>query len=285
MAASAFCFSLMGAFVKAAGAHIPTMEVVLARSLIVLALCVIGLRVKGTSVWGNERGLLFVRGVVGSIALVCSYYATIHLPLAEATVIQNTNPVFTALLAGPVLGEAVRGAEVLLAFTSLTGVLVVARPPFLTGASVAVQDPSYIAVAVAGAVFSAGAYVMVRRLRQEAPLVILFYFAVTSVLASLPAVIGNFVMPHGTDWLMLAGVGISTHLGQLFMTNGLQRERAGKATAVGYLQIVFAAIWGSLAFGEFPDRWTVAGALLIVSSTLALTRVHAAPAPEQASNA
>jgi drug/metabolite transporter (DMT)-like permease len=146
---------------------------------------------------------------------------------------------------------------------------------------------------LAGAVFSAGAYVMVRRLRREEPLVILFYFALVSALGSLPVVLPVFVPPRGMEWGVLLAVGATTHLGQLCLTRGLRTERAGRATAVGVLQIVFAAFWGLAFFGERPDGWTVLGAVLIVLSTLAIARVSArgpvavevalpAPPPESA---
>jgi drug/metabolite transporter (DMT)-like permease len=282
MAAAALCFSVMGALVKAAGVRLPTMEIVLARSVIVIALCLWGLRDRRGALPGKEPRLLFVRGLVGFSALTCSYYSVIHLPLAEATVIQYTNPVFTALLAAPVLGEAVHAAEIVLALIGLSGVLLVARPPFLSGAPSGL-DPFAVAVALAGAVFSAGAYVMVRRLRSEEPLVTLFYFALVSILGSLPAVIPTFVLPRGSEWLLLLAVGLSTHVGQLFLTLGLQRERAGRATAVGYLQILFATLLGLAFFGEIPDAWTVAGAGVILTSTLLIARVHAPPPPSAVS--
>jgi drug/metabolite transporter (DMT)-like permease len=75
-------------------------------------------------------------------------------------------------------------------------------------------------------------------------------------------------------WLVLLGVGLATHLGQVFVTWGFRLERAGRASAIGYLQIVFAAVWGWLLFKEGPDAWTWAGAGLIVASTLALVRLH-----------
>ena len=39
----------------------------------------------------------------------------------------------------------------------------------------------------------------------------------------------------------------------------LRLERAGRASAVGYLQIVFAAVWGWVLFRETPDLWTWIG--------------------------
>jgi drug/metabolite transporter (DMT)-like permease len=277
MALAALFFSIMGALVKTAGSRIPTMEIVFARSVLVLALCAWGLLAQGRGFRGNEPRLLLVRGTVGFISLSCTYYAVVHLPLAEATVIQYTNPVFTAFLAVPVLGESLHAAEVVLAVLGLFGVLVVARPPLLGGETG--LDPVAVLVALIGAVFSAGAYVMVRRLRREEPLLIVFWFALVSAIGSLPAVAATFVAPRGWEWAVLLGVGVSTHLGQVCLTHGLRRERAGRATAVGYLQIVFATLWGVSFFGEVPDASTAAGAAFIVLSTVLLSRVRRTPEP------
>ena len=61
------------------------------------------------------------------------------------------------------------------------------------------------------------------------------------------------------------------------MTEGLRRERASRATAIGYLQVVFAVAWGALIFGELPSAWTLLGAALIVGSTV-LVAMRPAPA-------
>jgi len=57
---------------------------------------------------------------------------------------------------------------------------------------------------------------------------------------------------------------------QLWITWGLRLERAGRATSVSYVQIVFAAAWGWILFAEVPDGWTWLGALVIVASTTLL---------------
>jgi drug/metabolite transporter (DMT)-like permease len=75
----------------------------------------------------------------------------------------------------------------------------------------------------------------------------------------------------------LLAVGVTAQAGQVYLTRGLQLEPAGRATAVGYLQIVFAAIWGAAFFSEYPDAWAVTGALLILVSTLTLARSRERP--------
>jgi drug/metabolite transporter (DMT)-like permease len=80
------------------------------------------------------------------------------------------------------------------------------------------------------------------------------------------------VWPTPLEWIVLLGVGVSTQLGQIAITRGLHLERAGRAAAVGYLQILFAAVWGALVFAEYPDLATLLGAAFIIGGTLALAR-------------
>ncbi|MFO7768929.1 MAG: DMT family transporter [bacterium] len=273
MVLAALFFSLMSLFVKWAGRWFPAQEVVFARSVGVMAISGCMLRRSGISPRGSDRRRLLLRSSFGFVALMCFYYAIIHLPLADVTVIQYTNPVFTVLLAAWFLREGVGRKEVTVTAVSLAGVVLVARPTFLFGTSAAALDPVAVGVALLGAVMSAAAYVTVRRLgRTEDPMVIVFWFAAFSVVASLPALAMNPVMPVGWQWLVLAGVALFTHMGQISITHGLKLERAGRATSVGYLQIVFAALWGLLFFAEVPGPLSVLGALLIVGSTLRLAR-------------
>lgn len=272
MALAAFFFSVMSLLVKSAARRLPSQEVVFFRSLISLVLCWAALYHFRQNVWGVRRGLLVLRGLLGFGALSCFFYALAHLPLADATVIQYTNPVFTAFIAAWLLREHMRRREVVAVALSLAGVVLVAHPVALFGgADAAGLDPVAVVVGLAGAIFSASAYVVVRKLGQtERPLTVVHAFALISVLGAVPATSVEGVVPRGWEWPTLLGVGIATWLGQLSLTRGLARERAGRATAVGYLQIIFAATWGALFFGEIPDGWSVAGTALVVGGTLAL---------------
>ena len=87
MLLSALAFSLMTLFVKLAGTRLPTQEVVVARALLTLLFTLMALWRAGVAPLGSKRPLLWLRGVTGSFALMCVYYAVTHLPLAEATVL------------------------------------------------------------------------------------------------------------------------------------------------------------------------------------------------------
>lgn len=277
--AGALSFSVMSAFAKLAGERLPTQEIVLFRGILTTLLTLHALKRMGISPWGRERGLLLLRGLFGYAALSCFLWAVVRLPLAETTVLHFTNPVFTAFLAAVFLGEILGRKEVLLALLALGGVVIVARPGFLFG-DLSGLEPLPVAVALAGALLSAAAYTTARRLtRTNDPLVIVLSFAVVSLVASIPATLPVFVVPDRMDWVFLLGVGVATQGGQVFVTKALQLEKAGRVMAVGYLQIVFAALWGTLVFREVPDLWTGVGAAVIVASTFLLGRIHPVTAP------
>lgn len=272
MAIGAFWFSIMGLLVKLAGRRLGSMEIVLARGVITLTLSWWAIRSAGESPWGNQRRLLLVRGTLGSTALMAYFYSLVHLPLGEATLIQNMNPVFATLLAAYLLKEHLRAPEVLCLFASLVGVLFIAHPSALFGGDVASASPLDIGIALIGAACSGSAYALVRKMRgTEHPLVIVFYLPLLSVPTSLPFALAEWRWPNAVEWLLLLGVGVTTQLAQVSMTRGLQLERTARATTTGYLQVAFAVMWGALLLGEVPDVWTVIGAVVIIGSTLVLT--------------
>lgn len=276
MLASSFSFSVMAVMVKLAGESLPNQEIVLVRAALSLVFSYALIRRAGIAPLGGNRPLLLLRGLFGYCALSCLVYSLTHLPLAEATVIQYLHPTFTALLAAVALRERISIRIMGVGVVSLLGVALVAQPEFLTsvapplsGTSTPVFSTIVLVVAVGGAFFSSAAYVVVRRLsRSEDPLVIVFYFPLVSVPATLPFVWSNAVLPSGMEWLYLLAIGATSQAGQIWLTRGLARLPAARGTAITYAQVVFATLWGVFFFSEIPSAWTGVGALLIVSGTL-----------------
>ena len=266
-------FSAMSVFAKLAGERLPTMELVLARVVVTLVMSWWALRSLGINPWGNDRRLLLLRGFAGFMGLSCYFYAINHLPLADATVIQFCNPMLAALIAVFALGEPLRGADVLATLLSMFGVVLVAQPTFLfsTGAAL---DPVAVVIGVVGAIFSAIAYVVIRKLgATEHHMVVVFYFPLVCGPASLPLLaVEGVVLPQGIEWLFLLGIGVAAQLGQIEITKGFKLETAGRASAVTYLQIVLAYTWGILLFGEYPNAISVVGAVLVVLGVFSVTR-------------
>ncbi len=274
---AAFFFSLMSVCVKLAGSRLPAEQIILARAVIGLGLSAIAVKRAGLSWSGNARRFLILRGVLGSCGLYCFFSAVTMLPLAEVTVIHYTNPILTALLAAVLLGEGLAWSLGLALLVSLAGVALVARPQFLFGGGVGL-DPLAVSIALMGAVFSAGAYVTVRKLRTtDHPAVVVLYFPLIATPVFLPLALRSWVWPTPIEWLVLAGVGVATQIAQVCLTRGLHLVPAGRGTAVGYVQIAFAIVWSLVIFGETLEWPAALGAGLVVCGVLLVARRPRAP--------
>ena len=280
MLSSAASFSLMGVCVKAVGGRIPVAEVVLARSAVSLLLSIVMLRQAGLNPWGQRRGLLVLRGVIGTGALLCVFAALAELPLTAATVLQYLQPTFTAVLAWWLLRERIGPRILLAALLGWLAVVVLSNPSelvgllgplakLLLGTEARPLPLQGVLLAISGAVLSACAYVSVRALgRTEHPLVIVFYFPLVGLVLTAPLVAVQPVWPTAWEALALVGVGLFTQLGQLGVTNGLLGMPAARATALSYGQVPLAALWGWLFFRESLDPDTALAAALVLAATL-----------------
>jgi len=272
MAIGAWWFAVMGLFVKLAGRRLPSSQIVLVRAALTLAMSWWAVRqARLPSPWGTHRGLLLARGVLGAIGINCFYWSLVHLPLGEATLIQYTNPLFATILAALWVGERVRPGEMLCLAAAMVGVVLITRPGFLFGSAASVYATRDVGIALFGAVCSGAAYAAVRKMGSaEHPAIVVFYLPLVTFPLAIPFATTNWLMPQGGEWLLLLGVAGATQLAQVYMTRGLQAETAVRATTTGYLQIVFAGLWGVLLLDERPSWWTLAGATVIVGSALVL---------------
>lgn len=275
MIVSALAFAVMSALVKLAGQRLPSVEIAIARGVVTLVASYVLLRRAGIPAFGHANRWLIVRGLIGLGGLQCYFYAVTVLPLAEATVIHFTNPIFVAMAAPLLLGERVGPREIGGVALGLVGVVLVAQPAFLFGGAGVTLSPLGLAVGLLGAIFGAAASIVVRKLRTEHPLVVVFHFPLLVVPLTLPFVIPVWVTPTPREWLLLLAVGLVTQLGQLKMTEGLRLEPAARASAISYVQIVFSFTLGFTLFGEIPTPLTWLGAALVTIGTLVVVTAPA----------
>jgi drug/metabolite transporter (DMT)-like permease len=212
---------------------------------------------------------LVFRGLLGFGGLAGYYIALDRLPLADATVLQNSTPLLTGVLAWWLLDESIGWSTAIAIACGIAGVALIVRP---SGDAI---DPTGAIAALGGVACSSVAYVTVRRLsRTVHPLVIVLYFPLLATPLALPWMLASFVVPGPVDLLLLVALGAATQVGQVFLTLGLSIESAGRATSINYLQVPFAMLWQLAVFGEFPAAWTVAGASLILGGTLLVAQVR-----------
>ena len=265
---SGLAFSLMSVCVKAIGGRIPISELVFARATISIIITRFFLYKNKINPWGYQRRLLLIRGLLGTVALFCIFKALTILPIATATVIQYIYPTFTVICAYIILKEFILKRIIYSIIIGWIGIVLVSQPEFTTNSDTQ-EAILAIIIAILGALMTSLAYICVRKLSEkEHPLIIIYYFPLISIPISIPFIIKDFVLPSGTDWIWILGIGLFTQIGQLCITEGLRLIPAGQATSLNYSQVIFASLWGVLFFQEPLTSNIYWGGLCVLISTI-----------------
>lgn len=215
------------------------------------------------------------RSLLGVVGMVFTFGSIILLPLAEATTLGFTVPIFATLLSALFLQEQVgahRWAAVILGFI---GVLIVIQPGSggfpLKGALVGLSSALIIGV-ISLHLRDMG--------RTEAPATTVFYFSLLSStmllalhLAPLPENLSQMVAwgpgNHSLhQWLLIAGLGLCGGLGQIALTASLRYAPISTVVGMDYTSLFWSALYGWAIWGVLPGASTWAGAPLIIASGL-----------------
>jgi drug/metabolite transporter (DMT)-like permease len=225
-----------------------------------------------TSLWRLQclRGIC----IVGSLSLL--FTSLTWLPLAEATVISFTAPLFIVALSGPILGEAVSARMWLAVGFGLLGALLVIRP----GSSV-FQLASLLPLA--GALFFGLFNIVTRRIgsADSAATTSFYTFAFGSLVLSIPQ-IPVWRSPELVSVAQIAAAGAMGMLAHLLIALSLQRTPVAIVAPLNYVRLVCALTLGYWWFGEVPDALSIVGAVLIVGS--GVYTVYCSAAEKRAAN-
>jgi drug/metabolite transporter (DMT)-like permease len=204
------------------------------------------------------------------------FFAGIHwLPLAEASAISFTAPIWVALLSAPILGERVAKMDWWVAAIGFSGILLIVRPGTEIFHSAAILIGM---MAIVNAIFQ----LLTRKLTQDHPFTTFFYSGLVGL-----AVSTVWILIIGVDWslswpvvLRLASVGLLGGMGHLFFVLAFYRASPATLTPFVYLQMIWAIGLGWLIFNQLPDFWSIMGMAIIIGSGLWLIlHRHRKPAP------
>jgi len=258
---STLAFALANVFVKQVS-HIPAMEVVFFRCALATAMCFAGLYRANADWKGSNRKMLLLRGLFGTSALYFFFLTLQNIPLASAMTIQYLSPIFTSIIAIFVLNEGVKRLQWLFYAIAFSGVLLIEQ--FDSRVSIL-----YLTLGIISAFCSGVAYNLVRSLRgKEHPLTVVLHFQLVGAVLGLFSLFFEWRTPAGLDWLYLVLIGIFSQLGQIFLTDALQRERVAGVAIVNYTGLVYALLIGSLVFQEPQTAESMSGMLLVVFGVL-----------------
>ncbi|MBI3452343.1 MAG: DMT family transporter [Rhodospirillales bacterium] len=281
MVLGSLLFSQQGAIVKTLGAELDVFQIAFFRCAVgFLAVVPFVIGHRAAPVLTGRLWLHLARAVVGVAGMFCGFYSVTHLPLAEATAISFTKPLFLILLAVFFLGEPVRWRRWLATVVGFIGILIVVRPG---------GDAFGLAalVGLLGSFLIADVAVLAKKLSAtERTATILFYFGAVTTLVSLVPAAFVWRTPTAGALVLLVLVGLLAVAGQACT---LRAYRAGETTAVAPFdsaRLLFAIGYGYFLFADVPDWWSLLGAMILIASTIYIAnreaRLARAPAPPTA---
>ncbi|XP_029465741.1 solute carrier family 35 member G1-like isoform X3 [Rhinatrema bivittatum] len=225
----------------------------------------------------GQRVFLLFRGLLGSSAMILLYYAVQLIPLADATVITFSSPVFTSIFACIFLKEFCTIWDIIFMICTITGVVLIARPPFLFGSHLEGIEGDYsnhlkgTIVAVTSAIAAASTLVLLRKMGKSVHYMLsIWYYAVIGLTTCVIVlfVLGEWRLPScGLDRWLLMFIAVFGLGGQIFLTKALQIEKAGPVAIMRTMDVVFAFIFQFLFLSRTPTWWSMGGALCVVAST------------------
>jgi drug/metabolite transporter (DMT)-like permease len=205
------------------------------------------------------------RMALGVSAMGLNFLAFVLLPLAEATTIGFSVPIFSVILAAVLLGEPTGKWRWGAVAAGFAGVLLIVQPGSgdvpLAGAS----------VALAAALLTASVTIVIRRLSKTEPAATtVFWFAVSSLVPMGLAML-YFGGPHDPEtFAILAGLALAGGLAQLTLTGALRLAPVALIMPMDYTSLLWAVLFGMWIFGEVPTPWIAAGAPIIIASGLVI---------------
>ena len=224
------------------------------------------------------------RAVIGVIGMFLNFGAVTLLPLAEATTLGFTTPIFAVILSALLLHERVGPVRWLAVALGFAGVLIITQPGHST-------------IPLPGAMVGLGAGFMVALIsiqvrdlaRTDEPLSIVFWFAALStpfLALALPIVMTQHT-PR--QWGLLMAIGVIGGAGQLLLTASLRFGQVASVIVMDYSALIWATLFGWLVWDHLPPVATWLGAPVIIAAGIVIAwrehKLHGRSPPPAASTA
>jgi drug/metabolite transporter (DMT)-like permease len=275
MVSAAFWFSCMAGLVRyLAMTGLDFATIVLYRNGIALGLMLPwAYRQMRTARWAMWQGVPWkgyaARGCNGFISMLLWFWALQHMPLPEAVSLSFTTPLFTALGAVLWFNERMTRLQWGVFALGISGVLVILRPGFA-----GTPTHAYGLVLLSSLMWAVSNLLIKRLSRTRSPQEIVFFMTLWMTPLSLLLTCWWYTPPVGIQWLGLCAIGIVSNLAQGGVSRAYGMAEMALVQPFDFCRLIFAALIGSVAFGEHLSLRTLLGACIIASSALAIAHLR-----------
>lgn len=206
--------------------------------------------------------LLGLRGVLSAAEMCLWFMAVLYLPLAEATTLNFTVPLFGTILAALILREQVRIHRWLAIVIGFIGVALIIQPGTDT-----MQAASILPIAAAICMASAG-LITKRLVATESTTSLLFYLMIITTPVSLIPALFVWQTPSWSALGLMAVAALMMNVMQVCNVKALQLADYSFFVGFSYLRLPIIAVLALILFGEVPDIWILPGGAMIIGAAL-----------------
>jgi drug/metabolite transporter (DMT)-like permease len=210
----------------------------------------------------RNRGFFLLRAGVGLVSMATWFYGITVVPLATATAVNFTAPLFATVAAALVLHEDVRLRRWSAVVIGFAGVLVIMRP------ASAPLDVNLLLLLLSAATAAMNNITVKFLARTETPSRIVAFFMVYLTPLSLIPALFVWQWPAPSTFLALIGLGGLGTIAHLSVARALAAADASACAPFEFARLPFAALIGFACFGEITDLWTWVGAAIIAVSSI-----------------
>lgn len=269
MLASAVGFTVMTTLIKYLGDDYPAMLQAFYRQAAgLLILLPVIIRRRSAAFATTRPGILIFRASAGTLGMILSFYAFQKMPLADANALSFTRTLWLVPLAAFVVREHVGPLRIGAAVVGFLGVLLMIRPGSSGAFAIGIPALAMLASSFLFALTVTGMKVMTR---DHSPMVLLVWSATLGLLFALPPALFVWRWPEPIDLVLLCLMGVMGTITQGCYIKGMSIGDAGAMAPIDYIRLVFTTAAGFFLFSEVPTVWTMAGAGVVVVSTLFIT--------------
>lgn len=215
-----------------------------------------------------------LRALLSMGAMSCWFSALAYLPLAEATTLNFTVPLFGTFLAAIFLRETIRKYRIAALLAGFIGVLIIIRP-----GSETMQLASLLPIAAALCMASAGLTIKSLSKTENSTTIVLYMMLLMTPMTLIPALF-VWQTPDLPTLGLLVGVAVFANITQICNTNAFRLYDYSFVVGFNYLRLPIVVGIAFVLFGEVPEIWLLPGAGLIIGSALFIARREAKLAKE-----
>ena len=256
------------------GVHV--FEIVLFRGLFG-AIVMAPLLIRGRAVFlrPNRPGLIWLTGSLAFLASVLFYLSARHLPIADITAIHLSRPIFAAVVAVIVLGEALSRSRVLAIALGLIGAAIIIRPGQV--------ELNVGVIYVLGVVAVQSWNPINRKLlsMSEHPDTVAVWNVLTIIPFGLATTVFVWTIPSPGQLGWMAAIGVMELVNQRVLARAYMRGAAMVVVGLHYTRLPIAALVGFAVFAELPAAWVWIGAAVIAIAAVILARGEPASGGKQ----